>query len=54
MELGESQQGFSKSHQVVWKTVNYKAQPEKTKVIPAKAAYTQRRFTIKKLPDKAT
>ena len=51
IELGESQQGFSKSHQVVWKTVNYKAQPEKTKVIPAKAAYTQRRFSIKKLPD---
>ena len=48
-EMGESQQGFSKTHQVVWKTVNYKAQPEKTKVTPAKDAYTQRRFSIKKL-----
>jgi hypothetical protein len=48
-ELATSQQGFSKTHQVVWKTVNYKAQPEKTKVIPAKDAYTQRRFSIKKL-----
>ena len=50
-ELATSQQGFSKTHQVVWKTVNYKAQPEKTKVIPAKDAYTQRRFSIKKLLD---
>jgi hypothetical protein len=48
-EMGESQQGFSKTHQVVWKTVNYKAQPEKTKVTPAKEAFTQRRFSIKKL-----
>jgi len=51
IEMGESQQGFSKSHQVIWKTYNYKAQPEKTKVIPAKESYKQRRFSIKKLPD---
>ena len=48
-EMGESQQGFSKTHKVIWKTVNYKAQPEKTKVTPAKEATTQRRFSIKKL-----
>ena len=32
-------------HKVVWQTINYKAQPEK--VVPAKEAYTLRRFSIK-------
>ena len=44
--------GYTKDYAVSWKTINYKAQPERTKVMPAKEAYTQRRFTIKKINEK--
>lgn len=44
--------GYTKDYAVTWKTINYKAQPERTKVMPAKEAYTQRRFTIKKINEK--
>jgi hypothetical protein len=45
--LGENQKGFIGKYQAHWKTFNYKAKPEQTKIIPAKDAYTQRRFSIK-------
>tara|TARA_A200000159_G_C7299809_1_gene329551 strand:- start:102 stop:1055 length:954 start_codon:yes stop_codon:yes gene_type:complete len=44
--------GYTKDYAITWKTVNYKEQPERTKVMPAKEAYTQRRFTIKKINEK--
>ena len=50
MSMKEAKEGYSESHKVVWQTVNYKAQPEK--VVPAKEAYTSRRFSIKELPKK--
>ncbi len=50
MSMKEAKEGYSESHRVVWQTVNYKAQPEK--VVPAKEAYTSRRFSIKELPKK--
>ncbi len=50
MSMKDAKEGYSESHKVVWQTVNYKAQPEK--VVPAKEAYTSRRFSIKELPKK--
>ena len=50
MSMKEAKEGYSESHKVVWQTINYKAQPEK--VVPAKEAYTSRRFSIKELPKK--
>ena len=50
MSMKEAKEGYSESHKAVWQTVNYKAQPEK--VVPAKEAYTSRRFSIKELPKK--
>jgi hypothetical protein len=50
MSMKDAKEGYSESHKVVWQTVNYKAQPEK--VVPAKDAYTSRRFSIKELPKK--
>ena len=50
MSMKEAKEGYSETHKVVWQTVNYKAQPEK--VVPAKEAYTSRRFSIKELPKK--
>ena len=50
LSMKEAKEGYSESHKVVWQTVNYKAQPEK--VVPAKEAYTSRRFSIKELPKK--
>ena len=50
MSIKDAKEGYSESHKVVWQTVNYKAQPEK--VVPAKEAYTSRRFSIKELPKK--
>jgi hypothetical protein len=44
--------GYINDYAITWKTVNYKAQPERTKFMPAKEAYTQRRFTIKKINEK--
>tara|TARA_R100000278_G_scaffold14236_5_gene14996 strand:- start:3382 stop:4341 length:960 start_codon:yes stop_codon:yes gene_type:complete len=41
--------GYTKDRMISWKTINYKAKPEQVKTIPAKEAYTQRRFTIKKI-----
>jgi hypothetical protein len=45
--LGENQKGYIGKYEANWKTINYKAKPEQTKIIPAKDAYTQRRFSIK-------
>ena len=50
MSMKDAKEGYSESHKVVWQTVNYKAQPEK--LVPAKEAYTSRRFSIKELPKK--
>ena len=50
MSMKDAKEGYSESHKVVWQTINYKAQPEK--VVPAKEAYTSRRFSIKELPKK--
>ena len=50
LSMKDAKEGYSESHKVVWQTVNYKAQPEK--VVPAKEAYTSRRFSIKELPKK--
>ena len=50
MSMKDAREGYSESHKVVWQTVNYKAQPEK--LVPAKEAYTSRRFSIKELPKK--
>jgi hypothetical protein len=50
MSIKDAKEGYSESHKVVWQTINYKAQPEK--VVPAKEAYTSRRFSIKELPKK--
>ena len=50
MSMKEAKEGYSESHKAVWQTVNYKAQPEK--LVPAKEAYTSRRFSIKELPKK--
>jgi hypothetical protein len=50
MSMKEAKEGYSESHKVLWQTVNYKAQPEK--LVPAKEAYTSRRFSIKELPKK--
>ncbi len=50
ISMKEAKEGYSESHKVVWQTVNYKAQPEK--LVPAKEAYTSRRFSIKELPKK--
>lgn len=50
MSMKEAKEGYSESHKAVWQTVNYKAQPEK--LVPAKDAYTSRRFSIKELPKK--
>ena len=50
MSMKEAKEGYSESHKAVWQTINYKAQPEK--VVPAKEAYTSRRFSIKELPKK--
>ena len=50
MSMKDAKEAYSESHKVVWQTVNYKAQPEK--VVPAKEAYTSRRFSIKELPKK--
>ena len=50
MSMKDAKEGYSESHKVVWQTINYKAQPEK--VVPAKDAYTSRRFSIKELPKK--
>ena len=50
MSMKDAKEGYSENHKVVWQTVNYKAQPEK--VVPAKEAYTSRRFSIKELPKK--
>jgi hypothetical protein len=50
MSMKEAKEGYSESHKVVWQTINYKAQPEK--LVPAKEAYTSRRFSIKELPKK--
>jgi hypothetical protein len=45
--MQSAQIGRMGKYQVNWKTINYKAKPEQTKIIPAKDAYTQRRFSIK-------
>ena len=50
ISMKDAKEGYSESHKVVWQTINYKAQPEK--VVPAKEAYTSRRFSIKELPKK--
>jgi len=50
MSMKDAKEGYSESHKAVWQTVNYKAQPEK--LVPAKEAYTSRRFSIKELPKK--
>ncbi len=50
MSMKEAKEGYSESHKAVWQTINYKAQPEK--LVPAKEAYTSRRFSIKELPKK--
>jgi predicted phage-related endonuclease len=50
MSMKDAKEGYSESHKVVWQTINYKAQPEK--LVPAKEAYTSRRFSIKELPKK--
>ena len=50
MSMKDAKEGYSESHKAIWQTVNYKAQPEK--LVPAKDAYTSRRFSIKELPKK--
>ena len=50
MSMKEAKEGYSESHKAIWQTINYKAKPEK--VVPAKEAYTSRRFSIKELPKK--
>ena len=49
VEMDKAVEGYGKEYKVSYKTVSYKAQPEKTKVVPAKEAYTQRRFSFVKI-----
>lgn len=47
--LKQAKIGYTNDYAVSWKTITYKAQPERTKIIPAKEESTQRRFSIKKI-----